>query len=454
MNRRMTSKQAGGVSANRLVMPIVVVLAILHVSIIALIMLISVSSSELSTNMRKSGVYTQEATSLLAGSSILSETASNYVLMPETEQGEVNAQPLMAYAQELAQPRRGADVLAKFQTYDVPEGVLARVEESAKCAGNMLEAQLHAIALMRTVYPLPEVSPLTSIPQVELTDEELAMSDAERVSAARLLVLGTTYGLNKQSVSTNVNAAVEELQAASAARAAQTGRRVGMLRAGLWGVTVTIILILIATFATLYRQILFPLGRFVKLIPDDKPLDENKGFREVRMVASAYNGVLKRRDALDDILRSAAETDALTNLPNRYSFEQYLLESGESGYSLAVVLFDINFLKATNDTQGHLAGDELIREAAACIASCFSDGKESSCYRFGGDEFAAVVKNCSPERISEMVERFEALEKQQGVSISVGYAYAEEIGETTFKQLLEEADRQMYIQKKSVHDRA
>lgn len=454
MKKNMARKKVGGMSANRLVMPIVVVLAILHVTIITLIMMINTSSSALSANMRKSSVYTQDATSLLAGSSLLSETASNFVLMPLTETGDINISPLMAYAQELPQPRRADQVLERFREYDVSEEALARIEEAASCADSMLEAQLHAIALMRAVYSLPEVSPLTLITQVELTEEELTLSDEEKEAAARQLVLGSTYGLNKQAVSTNINTCVSILQATSETDAARIGRRVGMLRAALWGVTLTIIALLIVTFAALYVQILFPLGRFVKLIPDDQPLDEDKGFKEVRLVASAYNGVLKRRDALDDILRSAAETDALTNLPNRYRFEQYLLEAGESGYSLAVVLFDIDYLKATNDTRGHLAGDKLIRDAAACIAACFNDGEDSSCYRFGGDEFAAVVKNCTPERIQSMVDHFKKVEQEYGVSISIGYAYTEEIGETTFKALLNEADRHMYAQKKAVHERA
>ena len=74
-----------------------------------------------------------------------------------------------------------------------------------------------------------------------------------------------------------------------------------------------------------------------------------------------------RRAGLESILRTAAETDALTGLPNRYGFEQYLLESGQSGYAMAVFLFDINYLKTTNDTKGHAAGDDLIRSAAECI---------------------------------------------------------------------------------------
>ena len=146
-------------------------------------------------------------------------------------------------------------------------------------------------------------------------------------------------------------------------------------------------------------------------------------------------------------MRSAAETDALTNLPNRYRFEQYLLDAGESGYSLAILMFDVNYLKQTNDTMGHSAGDKLLRSAAKCITSCF--GEKS--FRIGGDEFAAVVEDCKPEAVQQMIYRFREEERRENVSISVGYAYAEKISETTIKQLLEEADRQMYAEKQLTH---
>ena len=165
--------------------------------------------------------------------------------------------------------------------------------------------------------------------------------------------------------------------------------------------------------------------------------------KEVRQVASAYNNLEKRRDAL----RSVAETDTLTNLPNRYLFEKYLLDSGDSGYSLGIVMFDINYLKETNDTFGHSAGDKLIQTAAHCIAACFGPNS----FRIGGDEFVAVLKDIKPETIRQMMDRFEETQQKEKVSVSLGYAYAEEIGETTLKTLIDEADKKMYAQKQEAH---
>jgi diguanylate cyclase (GGDEF)-like protein len=112
-----------------------------------------------------------------------------------------------------------------------------------------------------------------------------------------------------------------------------------------------------------------------------------------------------------------------------------------------MVLFDVNFLKITNDTLGHLAGDKLLISAAECIARCFGE----NCFRFGGDEFAAIVTGCTPESIEEMLRRFEEAEKERNVSISYGYAYTEEIGKTDYKKLLNEADQKIYAQKERMH---
>jgi diguanylate cyclase (GGDEF)-like protein len=436
-----------GVSAGKLVFPIVAVLVVLHLAVISVIFMINKTSGALSATMRDAGVYKQEATSLLAGSSVLSETASGFVLQPVSANGEVNVGPLSAYAQELMQDRRGADVMRRFQSYDVPEKAVEYLSVAAECADNMMQAQLHAIALMRSVHPLPELPQLDAIPDFALTQEEQSMTDAQREEQARTLVLGSVYGLNKQSVSQNVSACVGVLEEYSSQNAAAASRKLAILRAVMWAVTLTIIAILTATFVLLFTQLILPLGKIARKIPTGSALDEKVGFQEVRLVASAYNDVRARRDALDGILRSAAETDALTKLPNRYRFEQYILEAEESGYSAAVVLFDVNYLKSTNDTLGHLAGDKLLVTAAECIAACFGE----NCFRFGGDEFAAIVRDCTPESIEAMIARFEQMEKERNISVSLGYAYTDEIGKTSFKKLLSEADKKMYAHKELVH---
>lgn len=141
----------------------------------------------------------------------------------------------------------------------------------------------------------------------------------------------------------------------------------------------------------------------------------------------------------------------MTNLPNRYSYEHYILELQDGSHAIALLLFDVNYLKVTNDTFGHAAGDALLRSSAECILSCFGSSKEDNCFRFGGDEFAAVVKDTSSDEIKRMVERFREDQKKREISIACGCAYTDDIGETTFKTMMEQADREMYEQKKMLH---
>ena len=440
-----------GVSAQKLLIPIIAVLVILHALIIYLIISINSTSGVLSATMQRSGAYTSDATSLLASTSMMSETSSNYILLPTLEDGSANIGPLVAYTEALDSDDRGDSVSARFREYEVSPQIVGLMDEAAACHNEMVENQLHAIALVSSVYPLPAIPPLAGLTLPELTKEEKAYSNEEKLAAGRYLILGEKQGANKSTVSENVNSVIGMIQGASQEMSMATGQKLMVLRVIMWVVTLTIILILAVTFIMLYRQLVSPLGKFVKLIAKDSPLDERKGMKEVRLVADAYNKLLERRDALDTILRSAAETDTLTNLPNRYSFQQFILDLAKEPSSVAVFLFDVNYLKQTNDTQGHSAGDQMLRNAADCIAQCFDMAQEGACFRIGGDEFAAIIRGHNEIEIVRMLAKFDKLQEERKVSISYGYEYTDSMEQTTVKELLDQADQNMYKHKKRVH---
>lgn len=101
-------------------------------------------------------------------------------------------------------------------------------------------------------------------------------------------------------------------------------------------------------------------------------------------------------------LKGIATTDPLTGLENRLSFDNLLkkIEADLNPMSEWVMLMiDVNGLKYTNDTFGHLAGDALIVAAAQTISSAF--GASGHCYRIGGDEFV-VLADASLEKMYKM----------------------------------------------------
>ena len=444
--------QFGGVPGNAVFIPIVIAIIILHALIIFFIYSINTESSKLSQTMQDSSAYITDATSLLAGSSLLSETSSNYVVAPVNPEGEPTMGPLLAYANELAQTdHRGDQVEARFETYRVDEKVFSMIQEAADSADALIDAQLHAIALVSAVHPLPDHPALAALELPELSAEEAALSDDEKMEHARVLLFNSEYGSLKQSVSSNVNGAVGIIRGTSGQLAQGYGESVSKLRILLWVFTIAVIVLLCISFVMLYRLFISPINRFSQLIVHDKPLDESKGLRETRVLAGSYNNLLHRHNVLEGILREAAETDTLTGLPNRYSLEQHLLDIEGKSHSLAVFQFDVNYLKRTNDTLGHAAGDDLIRRAGECISTCFAMTDNGRCYRLGGDEFAAILKNTSESEIAEIVHEFEQAQARYDVSISWGYAYTEQVGGTSFKALMDEADRRMYQMKEKAH---
>ena len=440
-----------GISSLAIIIPLVIIVAIMHSLVIYLIFSISRESSKLSTTMRKSGEYTMDAASLLSGASVLSETSLSFILLPISENGELNLMPLAAYANELSVERRGDQVAARFEGYDVSDEIKQKIKEAAVCANNMLNAQLHAIALVTDIHPLPDIPALKNIVLPELTPEEKALTDDQKLLAAKTLILGSEYALNKQSLSQSVTAGVDMINAASAEVQATTAPVVVQLRRELWIITIAIIVVLFIALLLIYVLILAPLGLFVRRIASDSLLDEKKGLKEVRLVAGAYNEVSRRKSEVYDLLLTAAETDALTNLPNRYAFQQCLIELGYGIETLAIVVFDINYLKSTNDTLGHSAGDKLIKDSAEIISGCFQKTENGKCFRLGGDEFASVIKNVKKEELDSMVGEFVADQKAKGISISWGVSFTDDLESTTTKNMIHEADMRMYEHKKNVH---
>lgn len=119
---------------------------------------------------------------------------------------------------------------------------------------------------------------------------------------------------------------------------------------------------------------------------------------------------------------------------------------------MTVLVFDVNYLKRVNDTEGHLAGDKLIRTAASCIQECFSTDLPGNCYRIGGDEFAAVLRTESEAELKSRIDRFKLALEREKISVSVGYAVGRMTHDGSFKRLMSDADKSMYDQKKRVHD--
>ena len=151
-------------------------------------------------------------------------------------------------------------------------------------------------------------------------------------------------------------------------------------------------------------------------------------------------------------LEVLSNQDLLTGLLNRNSMNNKISKfiKGEVSYSsLAVVFADLNGLKPINDSQGHDAGDELLKSAAHLLRDTFIG---CDCYRAGGDEFLVIATNQPKEDLEAKVEKLRQDSMIPGkVSFAIGFYYDEHGGK--IRRALHEADNNMYEDKKRFYDR-
>ncbi|BAN50766.1 PAS domain S-box protein [Metapseudomonas resinovorans] len=122
--------------------------------------------------------------------------------------------------------------------------------------------------------------------------------------------------------------------------------------------------------------------------------------------------------AMQKHLRYAATHDALTGLLNRWAFEDALVESCREvlqNDSHSVLCFiDLDRFKQVNDSAGHAAGDELLRQLGRLMQAQVRSGDQLA--RLGGDEFALILRSCPLPRAEQLAARL--IEQIQGLALT------------------------------------
>jgi two-component system cell cycle response regulator len=186
-----------------------------------------------------------------------------------------------------------------------------------------------------------------------------------------------------------------------------------------------------------------------------RPVDPNE------LLVRALTQIRRRRynDRLRESVNQTIElavTDALTGLNNRRYLDRHLKllfdRAIARGRTLSICITDIDRFKSVNDTYGHDAGDEVLKEFAARIRSTVR-GADLAC-RFGGEEFVVVMPDTSPETAASVAERLRFVVenqpfvlRQSGASLNITASLgicSTVHGVASAEDLLRQADRALY----------
>lgn len=197
----------------------------------------------------------------------------------------------------------------------------------------------------------------------------------------------------------------------------------------------------------------------------------------VSMLIKTLEASRKQLAEYAETMETMALKDSLTGLPNRYALHDDLAKScaiaHRHKFSIAVFYFDLDGFKKVNDTYGHAAGDQLLKETAIRVKQALRT--EDTLMRLGGDEFVAILhmndaqhcNNLTPNKANEyaetlgnrILESIISIKEINGNPITISASLGGVIvdGDTSIsfnpEQLVQSADENMYVAKNSGKNR-
>lgn len=197
----------------------------------------------------------------------------------------------------------------------------------------------------------------------------------------------------------------------------------------------------------------------------------------VSMLIKTLEASRKQLADYAETMETMALKDSLTGLPNRYALHDDLAKScaiaHRHKFSIAIFYFDLDGFKKVNDTYGHGAGDQLLKETAIRVKQVFRT--EDTLMRLGGDEFVAILhmndalqcNNLTPNKANEyaetlgnrILEAIISIKEINGNPITISASLGGVVvnGDTAIsfnpEQLVQTADENMYVAKNSGKNR-
>jgi len=240
------------------------------------------------------------------------------------------------------------------------------------------------------------------------------------------------------------------------------------------------LIIVIFSIWLLRKTTLIPLDKLTHKIKqvhqDQSKIGEQltvEGTKEIRVITRGFNEMSHEMENLYELLENMAYTDSLTKLPNRNLFQNRLQETilnyQSSKEPFALLLLDLDKFKAVNDTHGHHAGDELLKEVSVRLHNTlrnddivsFIDNPyidntlNDTVARLGGDEFAIIctgtgaVENTpviAEKIIHALKQPFHICDHDLSVGASIGIALCP-VHSEDINALVKHADVAMYLAK-------
>lgn len=351
------------------------------------------------------------------------------------------------YFTEAFESKRREEAIDKMTVGGRADSALKQLQEAMGHSIDLMDLEYYAMRL------IVEAKGYTDYPEVlgnvTLTEEDIALSNSEKIRRATELVLSDAYYEQKDKIREDMHASLDEIDKLALAIEAEEK---SSLRIAIIAVHVAIVIQALLVFSMMIlttKLSIKPILRAVEEIKEDLPISET-GSNEFKYLATAYNKMYEKNKSSFENLSFKVSHDELTGAYNRAGYD--LLLSRMDLATTYMMLFDVDDFKSFNDTYGHETGDKVLIKLVNVMRRVFRD--DDCICRVGGDEFVVLMRhsgNIQRQLIEAKFEQiFEDLENTEDglppIYVSIGITNGK--GAKDRSQLFEMADEAMYQSKK------
>ncbi|MCR5324263.1 MAG: diguanylate cyclase [Lachnospiraceae bacterium] len=181
---------------------------------------------------------------------------------------------------------------------------------------------------------------------------------------------------------------------------------------------------------------------------DNPPAEMMTDIREVLRLLAYFMSQLIVEVQYEKRLIYYSYYDSLTGVKNRRAIEEFEKKDFNPKSAYGFIMCDVNGLKIMNDTNGHEAGDTLLKDVAGSLAKVFG---LNNVFRVGGDEFAVYDCESDKDTFLARIAEVRRLISELGRSVSLGHCYNDG-GDTDYEKIKTQADQLMYEEKRRYYE--
>ena len=352
------------------------------------------------------------------------------------------------YFKEAFETKRREEAVSRMSSGIGNGAALAELQSAMEGSLGLMNREYYAMRLMIEAQGYTDYPDV--LKEVQLSEEDQALSPAEKVQRASVMVHDDEYYAQKNRIREDMKASLDVLELMAydkdASALSSLGREMALVRFVIVLQTIGIIIMVWVTSSLGIHPVL----NAVDQIKADGPILE-VGANEFRYLARAYNKMYEvYRNSLER-LNFKASHDELTGAYNRSGYE-LLLSSVDLG-SVYMLLFDLDNFKEINDTYGHEVGDKVLIKLVNILKLNFRS--DDYVCRIGGDEFVVFMVHAAKPQQRLIEQKIDGINKELAetedglppASVSVGIVHGSDSSDA--EDLFRKTDEALYRAKQN-----